>query len=230
MNALDRTERGICRMQKGNGTIPINGFTLIEVLLALSLVSVILAALYSSFFLSKKAIDAADGPLLRLQESRALLDIMKREIEAAFYDKTRSYTAFKLEDQDFDGREASRLTFTTFTPGFPGLAKVEYRAVESDGRISLVKKVISAYARSADAKDIELIEDIESFTVEIRYADKWVKTWDNSQAGGIPGELKISIRLRNLRNTEQKDLLESESSRDITTIYDVAKPMTGRTL
>jgi general secretion pathway protein J len=217
-------------MQKAIGSRRINGFTLIEVLLALSLVSVILAALYSSFFLSRKAIDAADGPLLRLQESRAVLDIMKREIEAAFYDKSKSYTVFKLEDQDFDGREASRVIFTTFTPGFPGLAKVEYRAVESDGRISLVKKVISAYARSADAKDIELIEDIESFTAEVRSGDRWVKTWDSSQAGSIPSELKISIQLRNLRNREQKDLVESESSRDITTIYDVAKPMSGRTL
>ena len=174
----------------------IRGFTLLEVLIALSLVSVIFAALYSTFFLSRKAVDAVDDSLLRLQESRAVLDVMKREIESALYERNKSYTVFKLEDEDCNGTQVSRITFTTFSPGHPGLAKVEYRVVEHEERLTLVKSVNSAYARSADTRAAELIENLDSFAVEIRFKGLWVKIWDSVLAKGIPEEIRVSIKIK----------------------------------
>jgi general secretion pathway protein J len=205
----------------------LRGFTLLEVLIALSLVSVILAALYSTFFLSRKAVDAVDDSLLRLQESRAVLDVMKREIESALYDSNKSYTLFKLEDEDCNGTQVSRITFTTFSPRYPGLAKVEYRVVEHEERLTLVKSLNSAYAKSADIKATELIEDLDSFAVEIRFKDIWVKTWDTSLAGSIPGELRISIKIK---KKEQEKPSEREGSFPLFIVSDIARPKIGRTL
>src|SRR5512147_2688640 len=91
--------------RKGCATAPYRekGFTLLEVLVALGISIIVMTALYSSFFLSRKAVDAVDDSLLRLQESRALLDIIKREMESSLYDQRKiangkAYTLFKLED------------------------------------------------------------------------------------------------------------------------------------
>jgi len=205
----------------------LRGFTLLEVLIALSLVAMILAALYSTFFLSRKAIDAVDDSLLRLQESRAVLDVMKREIESALYDSNKSYTVFRLEDEDCNGTQVSRITFTTFSQGHQGLARVEYSVVEHEGMLTLVKSVNAAYARSADVRAVELIEDLGSFAVEILFKDQWVKIWDSVLAKGIPEEIRVSIKIK---KKEQEKPLESEGSFPFFMISDIARPKIGRTL
>jgi len=163
-------------------------------------------------------VDAVDDSLLRLQESRAVVDAIKREMESALYEKEKSYTAFKLDDRDFYGKQASQLSFTSFIPSLPGLAKISYTVGESDGKLVLKKKVISAYAKSAETKGIELMEDIESFTIEARYTDKWVKTWDSEVSNSIPDEIRVSVKI----------YLKKEDSPF--TISDIANPKYSKTL
>lgn len=170
------------------------GFTLIEVLVALTIASVVLAALYSTFFLSRRAIDALDESLLKLQESRAVMDTIKREVESAYYSNEKTYTTFKLDDRDFYGKHASQMHFTSFSNLIPGLSKISYLVVQNEGRLTLIKKLSSAYSKSADS-GTELIEDLDSFTVEARYNDKWVKTWDSDLSKNMPDEIKVTIKV-----------------------------------
>ena len=198
-----------------------DGFTLIEVIVALAIFSIIVVALYSSFFISHKAVDAVDDSLLRLQESRAVLDTLKREIEASLYDKSKSYTVFKITDRDFYGRQASELIFTAFSPLRPGLSRIAYEVEEHDGKLSLRKTVSSSFAGSDEAKGIELIEEIESFTVEVKYQDKWVKTWDSTLTGSRPDEVRVSLNI----TAKKKDDRIGERDRPLSfTLSDIAKP------
>ncbi len=206
------------------------GFTLIEVLVALAIVSVVIAALYSTFFLSRKAVDAVDDSLVRMQECRAVVDMMKREIESALYDPAKTsegktYTLFKLDDRDFYGKQASQLAFTTFSPLLPGVSKITYTVEENDGKLNLKKNIASAYAKAAVTKDTELIEDIESFTVEAKYNDKWVKTWDGATSDSIP-EIRISIKIFTKNQTGSES---DHSPSDSFTVSDIAKPRYGKT-
>ena len=171
------------------------GFTLLEVLVAVAITSMIIAALYSTFSLSRRAVDAVDDSLIRIQESRAVLDILKREIESALYRKERAYTVFKLDDRDFYGKQASQLLFTSFSPLLPGLAKIQYTVEEDGGKLVLKKKISSAFGARRETKSAELVEDMESFTIEAGYGDKWVKTWDSGEAGSIPDEIRISMKV-----------------------------------
>lgn len=171
------------------------GFTLIEVLIALAIVSAVIAALYSTFFLSHRAIEAIDDSLVRIQESRNVTDVLKREAESAFYERGKTYALFKLEDKDFYGKQASRLTFTSFSALLPGLSKITYSVDEDNGKMILKKKIISAYARSDRAKDVELIEDIEAFTIEAKYNGRWVKTWDSELTNSMPEEIRITVKI-----------------------------------
>lgn len=171
------------------------GFTLIEMLIAITITSIVIVALYSTFFLSRRAVDAVDDSLLRLQEARSVIDIIKREIESAIYDNSKTYTVFKLDDRDFYGRQASQLSFTSFSPLLPGLAKINYTLEENDGKLILNKKISSAFSKSDEKKSIELMEDVESFTVEARYNDKWLKTWDSALSKGKPEEIRVCVKI-----------------------------------
>jgi prepilin-type N-terminal cleavage/methylation domain-containing protein len=194
------------------------GFTLIEVLIAAAITSMIIAALYSTFFLSRRAVDAVDDSLVKLQESRAVLDAVKREIESAVYSGEKTYTLFKLDDRDLYGKQASQLLFTSFSPLRPGLSKIAYTAEENDGKLILKKKVEAAYGGPVETRDVDLMEDIESFTVEAKYKETRVKTWDSTVSGGLPDELRISLSFR-IRKEESPF-----------TISDVARPRAGKIL
>lgn len=200
------------------------GFTLMEVLIAISVTSFLLTALYATFFLTQKAISSLDDSLIRLQETRTALDTLKREIESAFYAKEKGYSIFKLQDRDFYGRTTSNITFTAFTPLISGLAKISYTVEEIDGKLILKKTITSAFNLNAKAKEFELIEDIHSFTIEARFKDNWVKTWDTSTTHRLPEEVKINITF------VEKSKGDKEKSQKIDSLFDIAKPMINRTL
>ncbi len=170
------------------------GFTLIEVLIAFSLISVILVVTYRAFFLSHRASQEMDNTVLKLEEVRNCLDIMRREIEATYFDpKSRVENAFKIEDRDFYGQQASKITFSTFCSVRPGVAMVSYRAAQNGKKLTLFKDFPQFYAGEKDNISTEFLEGIESFTVEVPFQGEWIRTWDALENGGLPGQIRISI-------------------------------------
>jgi general secretion pathway protein J len=168
------------------------GFTLIELLIATALLSIILSAVYGAFFVSHKAMTGLDESLVRLQELRTTLDVMGRETESLLTPDSRN-SLFKVEDRDFYGKQASRLTFTAFSPLSPGVSMISYYVEEKEGVLTLFKKMQNTYKPNPDAKGVELIEGLESFSVEVRDGNKWVKTWDISETKQAPLEVRITI-------------------------------------
>jgi general secretion pathway protein J len=200
------------------------GFTLIELVIAIAIMSMVLAALYSSFFLAERAVVQVGGSSLKLQESRAFIDTLKRELESLRYSRDNAYCVFKINDRDFHGRQASSLTMTTTTPLIKGLAKINYAIEERDGRLVITKSMASAFSREAEENRMELLEDIESFTLQAKYQDIWVKTWDSSLSKDAPGEVKITLTLRMKGNREEA------SSAVPFSVFETARIMVGRTL
>lgn len=107
------------------------GFTLLEVLVAVVLFSVISLVLYNSFSLSDRAIRSVDGYVERLQEGRETLDALRREIESSFFTANKDIGRFKAIDRDVAGRQTSALVFTTFAAGGPGYGVVAYYVDEA---------------------------------------------------------------------------------------------------
>ncbi|MEW6417174.1 MAG: prepilin-type N-terminal cleavage/methylation domain-containing protein [Nitrospirota bacterium] len=188
------------------------GFTLIEILIAVAILSIVLAAIYSTFFLSHRAIEGMDESLLKLQEYRKAIDILRRELDSASFYKDDSNTFLKIEDRDIYGKQATKLTFTTFSTLRPGLSMISYYIEEKDGKLNLFKKVESPYANkdnppsppfskgglgglSDETEGVDIIEDIEEFTIEAKYNDRWVKTWDTDITKGMPGEIRICLSM-----------------------------------
>lgn len=191
----ERTSRGLHLQLLLVDSRKERGFTLLEVLIAFAITCIILAALYSTFFLSRRAVDAVDESLLRMQEARSVMDVMRRELESAVYISGKDYSVFKLDDRDFYGKQASQLRFASLSPSVPGISKIDYTVEEGEGGLVLRKTITSAYAASEEAKPFELMENIDSFKVEVKFNDKWVKTWDSKATNSLPDEIRISVNV-----------------------------------
>ena len=67
-----------------------SGFTLVELLIAMTIGLIILAALSSTFLMQRKAYDVQEQIVEMVQTARAAMDMMTREIRMAGYDPTGS--------------------------------------------------------------------------------------------------------------------------------------------
>lgn len=174
------------------------GFTLIEVLISLTLLTVILGAVYSSFFSVQRALDRFDDISIKYHETRTALDIMRREIESALVenpgsdDENKIKLEFIIKDRDVFGKNTSSLNLTAFSFKGSNLNSVSYYVTEKDGQLNLLKSESPAATESQDYT-IEIIEGIESFTVETMFNRKWVRTWDTANTGKLPEIVKVSI-------------------------------------
>jgi general secretion pathway protein J len=180
------------------------GFTLLEILIAIAIMSMVLVALYSTFHLAHRALFGVDKSLVKLQESRAFVDVLKREVESVLYSKDKSYCIFKIDDRDFYGRQMSSLTMTSSSPLINGLAKINYTVEERNGILVMTKSMASAFSQATESNRVDLMEDIESFVLEAKYQNKWVKTWDSSLTNSVPEEVKITVIIR-MKNSEGED-------------------------
>ena len=190
---------------------PQAGFSLIEVLVAVFILSIILSAIYTSFFVIHDAISYTRGTVVKLQEARTTIDIMRRELEAAMYSRlgpsSVSAHDFELVDRDYYGKPASILSFDTHLSPLPGGARVRYFIRESEeeegseGEVKLVLIKRIALPRSdldlasTDIEDIEAVEDVVSFQVEVLGSDrKLLSTWN--KPGLIPEEFRVTLTVR----------------------------------
>lgn len=193
------------------------GFTLLEIMLTMVLLAIILGALYSSFFLSEKALNGLDDSILKLQESRKTADIMGREVESLFYDSSDKNCIFRIADRDFYGKQASSFSFTAYSPLIQGLAAISYYVEEKDGKMTLYKKINSYLQPAQPDSEVEIIEDIDSFMVEAaQNGAQWTKTWDAAVTGSIPDQIRITFTI----------LAKGKP----VTLYETLTPMIGKSL
>jgi hypothetical protein len=186
-----------------------------------------------------------DEYMLKLQESRMAIDILRRELDSTFYRGNETNTLLKIQDRDINGKQASQLTFTTFSPLRPGLSRISYYIENKDGKLNLFKKLESSYVNENnhpsppfnsplskggyrgvkgglggflgdETEGVDIIEDLEAFTVEVLYNDRWVKTWDTDVTKSIPGEIRIGLSIMIKGNKM--------------TIFDVSRPRVDRSL
>ena len=200
------------------------GFTLIEILVAMVIMSTILVAVYGTFLLAHRALSAVDESVVKLQETRAFMDILEREIESSFYSESDAYCIFKIDDRDFYGRQASALTLTTSSPLIEVLARVNYAVEEKDGILVITKSMASAFSKMGKDNRIDLLDDIESFELQAKYGDAWVKTWDSALTGNVPEEIRIVLAVR-MKNSKDKTASVAPSFMSETVKLKVGSPL-----
>ena len=170
-----------------------------EVLISLTLLTIVLGAVYSSFFSVHRATERFEGVSMKYHETRTALDIMRREIEGAILKNprdrkdTKNRTAFNIRDRDIFGKNASTLDLTALSFRSGKVDTISYFVREDKGTLELMKSVTPSIS-GRGSYTIGMIEGIEGFSAEILYNNKWVGTWTGSRTGKLPKMVRLSIQ------------------------------------
>ena len=176
------------------------GFTLVEVLLAVSLVAMMAALVFGSLFVTTSAIDAARASSANEQMIRSTLRVMSDELSVG---KSTQAGPWMGVNGQSEGQPADTIAFLTMG---------QFRGAESTKDTELVRIV---YTREGDrllryvrknlygltdesVGQIELATKVKAFNV--RYYDEknrlWVDEWDGrGRLKSVPKALLIELTL-----------------------------------
>jgi len=176
------------------------GFTLVEVLLAVSLVAMMAALVFGSLFVTTSAIDAARASSANEQMIRSTLRVMSDELSVG---KSTQAGPWMGINGQLEGQPADTIAFLTMG---------QFRGAESTKDTELVRIV---YTREGDrllryvrknlygltdesVGQIELATKVKAFNV--RYYDEknrlWVDEWDGrGRLTSVPKALLIELML-----------------------------------
>lgn len=181
------------------------GFTLLEVLIAVVLLGILVAALYGSYFTVLRARERSAEGMEARRELGNTLDLLRREIGSALYTSSDKRLKFIVEDRDSFGRPASNLELTTLAPPSTlstsqkesGTIDVKYRMVEQNNqRLLLTRKEQDVLLESATVPVYPQMERISSFLVECSSdGTTWVKSWDTALNGKLPKLVRITVQV-----------------------------------
>jgi general secretion pathway protein J len=192
-----------------------NGFTLIEVMVALALMVILTGALYGTYFSVIRAREHGGARSEARRELSSTLGMLRNEIASSFYlsgmatATTGNQAAtnpgqnlqFVVEDRDSFGNPASLLQFTSITPPKAGtvpssdVQAVRYSVLEKEGVLTLAKESKDLYLQ-VKSSPFPMIENIEGFQVECYDGSKWVKTWDTALRPQLPDNVRVTVTLK----------------------------------
>ncbi len=169
------------------------GLTLIEVLIAVAVLTVVLLSVYGTFFSVHGAVNSSDSYMTRLREVRLFFDLIRKEIESSYLNIEDSNTLFRLRDRDLFGLKASELAFTAFVPYGTGLYYVEYKLDEESKQ--LYKKVAGLWRTETEEK-IEVLDNVDEFSIEVNNAKRWIGTYNTELTKKLPSAVRVTLKFR----------------------------------
>ncbi len=176
------------------------GFTLLEVVLALVIFSLLALMVYGAFYVGHRAVIAGEREADLSQRMRVVDDVVAHQVHSAVY-------YFARHDEDtvpyFLGR-ADAMSFVTAAPqsrGGTGLVVVTYRAV--DGQLVLEERPgfmpDDLYDPPSDAR-VEravLLSGVSALRFEYLPRDEvdgqWQEAWDARDEDGLPSAVRLSV-------------------------------------
>lgn len=177
-----------------------SGFTLLELMISLTLLGVMLAMVYSVFATALAAVPRGEDVAARAARMRAATSLLARQV--------RSIISFPVEGDEestpcyFWGNPYS-FEFVTAAPqhnGGEGLAKVTY---SSDGTsFSMQEEVVfSAAALTGEQKTtvsaVKLLDGLKSVRFQFLRLDgtdsEWRDEWDPYEEQTLPGAIRVTL-------------------------------------
>lgn len=175
---------------------PRPGFTLIEVVLALSIAAAVLVIVFGGLRVGLAAWSKGEARAARLDHARGVLVLLERALDGAF--PYRFIPAERREPRVlFDGRP-DQITFATLAPPFPGAPPIAFTAISLSSEetgLALRQQVLPG-SLAIDRLPPALV-DAETAAVRFRYLGEtpgaWQEVWDMEREETIPRAIEITL-------------------------------------
>lgn len=190
------------------------GFTLLEVLVAIFMMSILMAGLYGAYTSNVETIQMARTQGELSQTARITLDLICKDLESAFLDTDRG---FRFENLEIGGRPADHLYFTTLNSSISSeegyrsdLKRVAYYGEEKSDGIGFTlyrsEEGLAAKDLPMGKENFELTRAAVAFdiTFEDREGHRSDELPQNEAEGNRPTSLVyIELTLRDTSGKEQ---------------------------
>lgn len=170
-------------------------------LIAVVLLGILSAALYGSYFGVIRARESASAGMESRRELGATLDLIRREVSSALFNRTDKRLRFVVEDRDNFGSPSSTLELTTLLPPHlqttkeSGIVNVAYRIAVKDNVRRLTRQERDLVSEEKIIPAYPQMERISAFLVECYDGSKWVKSWDTAINYSLPKSVRITVLL-----------------------------------
>ena len=196
-----------------------NGFTLVEILVAMSLIAAIFSMVYGSYFAASRSAQACETRIAMLQQGQEMLEQMARQIRCSYAGAVvddansvrsgsnqkrmmpRESISYFSGDQDAPGGKILRLVTTNarFEEKRPseGLFEVTYRFDKRAGMLSLHQRKYPGVAQESEQDDWQPIADnVESLELAFFDGEQWLDNWEFKDKKKLPNAVRIEISCR----------------------------------
>jgi general secretion pathway protein J len=180
-----------------------SGFTLVEVLVAISILAILFTSVYGIFSSVSLARERLDSDSAEYHRARVLFDRMGRELRGTYFQSRDRNLVFSGRTVD-DGPVELELTTTAVSPlsqTGSGVAKVHYLLVadeedHADGMV-LMRSEHPVHEASDEGTVgmMRLVPGIQAMRLRFYSAGEWKQEWDG-RTSGLPEMVEIEVQLR----------------------------------
>ena len=179
-----------------------HGFTLVEVLVAISILAILLTSVYGIFSSVSLARERLDADSAEYHRARVLFERLGRELRGTFFlpsDRNLVFTG-----RTDNGTVELELTTSAVSPlsqTGSGVARVHYLLIEDqedEGQGLVLMRSEHPVHETVDedtAGMMCLVPGIESMTLRFYGNGQWQETWDG-KTSGLPDMVEIALQLR----------------------------------
>jgi len=186
------------------------GFTLLEILLALSVLSVILLLLLSAFTGAVRVRETLSSRAREFRQVRLVLDRIGTDLICAFATSAREESALSLREDQLSGLPAATLTFTAFQlpDGDSGHPPSEIVKIRYFPKIGADGVTLDLHREQSDLPFLEnkiplrespVAEGLRAFRVEAFDGTAWVTAWPAGGGSKTALPKKIAVTLMGAR-------------------------------
>lgn len=199
-----------------------SGFTLIEVLLAVTITSVVMITVATTFHVMLNARDVVDDLAESTEAGPRILNLIERDLRGVWTYNVHNNAVFRGRDMDVNGRDADRMDFLTTTdavgyvvdlqnvPRKPTICEVGYWFKQNPR----YRDVFEMWRREDPMVDddlttqgsFQLVHDrVKSFKVtyfrSLGYEAKEELQWDSSLEDKLPKRIKVEFTIERKRSS-----------------------------
>ncbi len=180
-----------------------NGFTLIEVTIAMTLFALMAMILYGAFYLGHRAVDKAQIRSEESQRLRSVVDLLAGYIRSAY-----PYRPSLKDPSIFFSGEENRLTFVSaLSSGMGGRGMSEISISwggegDGSGLLTLAEKIPVRVESEGDSggyrNSVVLGQGVRGFRIEYlepqSEEERWVEQWDGRERKLLPRAVRLKHR------------------------------------
>lgn len=179
------------------------GFTLVEVLVAISILAILLTSVYGIFSSVSLARERLDADSAEYHRARVLFDRLGRELRGVYFRGRDRNLVFAGTSAD-DGTVELELTTSAVSPlsqTGTGIAKVRYLLVKDQEDVAAGRVLMRSEHPVLEQVDekaagmMRLVPGIEAMTLRFYSNGQWQTEWDGGTAG-LPDLVEIALQLR----------------------------------